>query len=144
MKQPPSNPDNRCAATKPDGSPCRAAAKHGSRFCVFHDPDPEARARSEEVRVRGGANSARLTRAMKRLPSDLRAVYDRLAQALEEVHAGTLDANRAHAMAALSRAMVTVLDSAETLHRLDSIERLLEDHDPLAALGYEAEEVTRP
>jgi len=74
---------------------------------------------------------------MKTLPPDLRTVYDRLAQALAEVHAGTLDSNRATAMAALSRAMVTVLDSVETLRRLENIEAMLDGAaDPLRALGY--------
>jgi hypothetical protein len=66
-----------------------------------------------------------MVRAMKRLPEDLRSVYDKLAQALVEVHAGSLEPQQAQAMAALSRAMVTVLDSAETLRRLDTIESLL-------------------
>jgi len=74
---------------------------------------------------------------MKRMPDDLRAVYDRLAHALDDVHVGNLEPNRATAMAALARAMVTVLDSAETLRRLESIESLLECGDPLQLLGYE-------
>jgi len=135
MKQEPPTDRNRCAATKPDGTPCRAGRVAGTPYCIFHQCDPEARERSAEARRRGGENSARLTRALRRLPADLRAVYDRLAEALDQVHSGALDPTRAHAMAALSRAMVAVLDSAETLRRLDDIEDVLEGLDLVQALG---------
>jgi len=127
----------RCTARKADGAPCRNYAQRDGAYCVFHDPTPEGKARSLKARARGGRNRAALTRAMKTLPPDLRTVYDRLAQALAEVHGGKLDANRATAMAALSRAMVSVLDSAETLRRLENIEAMLDGAaDPLRALGY--------
>lgn len=124
-RQPTATDRKRCAARKLDGTPCRAWAVAGTDRCVFHPETVEARALSRQANARGGVNSGRLPRAMKSLPPDLRAVYDRLAQALEQVHAGTLEPGPASAMANLSRAMVGVLDAAESLRRIAELERAL-------------------
>jgi len=60
---------------------------------------------------------------MKRLPPELRTVYDCLSEALSEVFRGNLDARQGAAMAALSRAMVGVLDTATTLEGQDTEDR---------------------
>ena len=38
----------RCRGTTRKGTPCTATARHGSLFCLFHDPSEEAEARRRE------------------------------------------------------------------------------------------------
>jgi ribosomal protein S9 len=52
-------------------------------------------------------------------------VYDKLETALSEVHEGGLKPQQASAMAALARAMVSVLTSGELEERLRDIESKL-------------------
>jgi hypothetical protein len=49
-------------------------------------------------------------------------VFEELAQALGEVHAGTLKPGQAIAMAALARAMCAVLSAGEVEQRLRELE----------------------
>lgn len=109
-----------CRGTRVDGQPCGSEIVGASGFCFAHDPDrEEARARA---RRRGGRASSKLHRARKLAPPLLREVYDELALALDEVHRGYLSPHRAQAMAALARAMVTVLTAGELEERLRAIE----------------------
>jgi hypothetical protein len=104
-------PDRSCRATRRDGQPCQARALPGSPHCWAHDPAcAEQRA---EARKRGGRNSAKLVRLRGLVPPRLVSVYDRLEDALGEVHDGTLDPKVGSAMAALARAMVSVLTTGE-------------------------------
>ncbi|NLH98867.1 MAG: hypothetical protein GX446_05170 [Chthonomonadales bacterium] len=57
------------------------------------------------------------------MPPELRTVYKRLAYSTEEVRAGTLDPQRAMAMAALARAMVAQLGPVVTCFELAKRER---------------------
>lgn len=75
-----------------------------------------------EARAKGGRNSARVLRLQGLIPPRLMPVYDRLEKALGEVHSGNLESKQATAMAALARAMVTVLTSGELEERVREIE----------------------
>ena len=112
----------RCMAARLNGEPCRGVAVGGSGFCWAHDPalaDDRA-----EARQRGGRNSAKIARLRALVPPRLAAVYDALEAAMEEVHHGALPPARAHAMAALARAMVGVLTAGEFEERVRHIEEL--------------------
>jgi len=56
------------------------------------------------------------------VPPRLVPVYDRLEQALGQVHDDTLQPRQASAMAALARAMVAVLTSGELEERVRELE----------------------
>ncbi len=116
---------DRCESPTKRGERCRMAALPGRKYCLSHDPDPATRARVRDGQITGGRNSARLARAVAKLPPDLRHVYDRLAQALDDLQAGTLEPGRATAMAAVARAIVAVLDAAASLERIADLEDLL-------------------
>ena len=111
----------RCPALRKDGQPCRALAG-ASGYCVGHCPD------AQQNRAKGGAGTSRGNRAAKLLPSRLRPVADLIEQALTEVYAGTLDARRASALAALAGVMVRIVISGELEERMRELERMWAEH----------------
>lgn len=110
----------RCKSLTRSGKPCRGYALEDG-YCFSHSPALEKK--RLEARKKGGKNSARTARLKKLVPPRLIPVFDRLEQALEEVHDGKLESKRATAMAALARAMIAVLTSGELEERV----RLIED-----------------
>jgi len=85
--------------------------------------DPALADKRQEARRAGGYNSARAARLGKLVPPRLMSVYDRLEEALCQVHQGELDPRIAQAMAALAGAMVRVLTSGELEERMRRLER---------------------
>ena len=55
----------------------------------------------------------------------LRDVFDALLQALDEVHAGELEPQRANAMASVARAAVSALTAGELEQRVRDIEEMM-------------------
>lgn len=94
----------RCTGQRKDGTPCAAAVMGAGTLCYAHDP---ARATErDQARRKGGANSATRARLDRLVPATLRPMIGSLLDALDEVHAGTLDPRQASAMAALAGAIV--------------------------------------
>jgi hypothetical protein len=108
-----------CSALRKDGAPCRATPTR-SGLCFAHDPDLNTK--REEARRLGGSNSSHKNRLAQALPSSLRPVFDRLVEALEEVHQGRLSATRGQAMASLGSAAVRTFSSAQLEERVRSLE----------------------
>jgi hypothetical protein len=105
----------KCKATKKDGSPCPAPILAGAEFCFTHDPD-----RAEERKAasaRGGRNRSNIVRLRNLAPPRLLPIYDKLEQALEEVHSGRLSPAQATAMAQLARALAAILQASELEER---------------------------
>ena len=94
----------RCTGTRRDGTPCAAAVVGTGTLCYAHDP-ARATAR-DQARRKGGTNSATRARLDRLLPATLRPMIGRLLEALDEVHAGTLDPKQASAMASLAGTIV--------------------------------------
>lgn len=119
MPQAPPTEPKRCAGTRRDGQPCHAVAVT-AEHCFVHDP---ARAADREAaRRRGGRNSSKIVRLHGLLPPRLRPVFEKLESALSEVHDGKLSPRTALAMAAVARALVSVLQAGEMEERLRQIE----------------------
>lgn len=106
---------NHCPALRKDGQPCRGTVG-ASGYCVGHDPASAA------ARAKGGRNTRRAVRAVRRLPERLRPVADMLASALEEVHSGALEPRQASAMAAVAGALVRVTQAGEMEERVRALE----------------------
>lgn len=121
MSRPTSTTSDQCAATRKDGAPCLTPARRGSRYCFAHDP--ALADRRDAARRTGGRNRANAVRLRGLVPLRLLPVYDRLETALSEVHGGTLDPKRAQAMAAVARAMVSVLTAGELEERVRKLEQ---------------------
>jgi hypothetical protein len=121
MGQPLASESKRCGATSKNGQQCRALALAGSPFCFSHAPE-RAQERAE-ARKRGGFNSSTAARLQRLIPARLISIYDVLEASLLEVHDGKLEPARATAMAAISRAMVTILTAGELEERLRAVEQ---------------------
>ena len=110
-----------CQATRKDGQPCTVRALPGSAWCFAHDPNRAAQ--RDEARRKGGRGKARVARAEKLVPASLRPTLSLLFTALEETHAGELDAKQAQAMAALAGAIARLYTTAELEQRVTELEQ---------------------
>ncbi len=113
-----------CTATKADGTPCLSFALPKYGTCIAHTP--EMREKAAESRRQGGLGRSTAARARKAVPADLKALRDRLLQAIEQVHQGELDPRRLTAMAGGASAVVKLHEIGELQARLDEIEGRLE------------------
>ena len=121
-------PASICGATRKDGTPCTLRAG-ADGYCFAHGP------RAAEARRKGGEGKATHRRLLKRAPEELRSLTERLLVAVEEVHRGHLDPRRAHAMAALARALVAVVQEAELMARIEALEERLDGGAPWSEFG---------
>ena len=117
-------PNQRCSATRKDGTPCRAQAL-ADGLCFAHSPLTADKRRA--AARQGGRNHANVVRLQGLVPPRLLTVYTRLETALAEVHSGELDPRAGTAMAALGRALVAVLTSGEIEDRLRTLEAKARD-----------------
>ena len=125
-----------CQATTASGDPCRGRARHGSRWCPFHDPTL-ATVRAEGA-ASGGRNRAIGRRLASGMPAQVSHLADELGQVFAEVRTGQLAPARAHACAAVARAILAAHEATELEQRLGRIERHLTAADaagPLALVG---------
>jgi hypothetical protein len=98
-----------CTATKPDGSPCQAAALPDSPYCFFHDPT-KAAARRRAQSSGGQANR------MRTLPPDVpdvrvadcRDVVALLGDTINEVRKGLIDPRIANTVGYLAGVLVRI------------------------------------
>jgi hypothetical protein len=89
-------------------------------LCYAHDP-----ARSgerDQARRKGGTNSATRARLDRLLPATLRPMIGNLLDALDEVHAGTLDPKQATAMASLAGAITRAYGVGVLEERVQALE----------------------
>jgi hypothetical protein len=108
-----------CGATRKDGSPCRARPLDGG-YCLAHSPAHVTQL--IDARRKGGQNRSRANRLKRLAPPALLCVYERLEQALIEVHEGQLDPRQAAAMASLASAIVRVPTAGELEQRVRDLE----------------------
>jgi hypothetical protein len=110
----------RCAGQRKDGTPCGAAVMGAGTLCYAHDP---ARATErDQARRKGGTNSATRARLDRLVPATLRPMIGSLLDALDEVHAGTLDPRQASAMASLAGAITKAYGVGVLEERLTALE----------------------
>ncbi len=110
---------NRCKSTTSTGNPCKGLALRDG-YCFSHSPSLEEK--RDQARSQGGKNSAKIARLRSLVPPRLIEVYDKLENALGEVHQGKLNPGQAQAMASIARAMVAVLTAGELEERVRSLE----------------------
>ncbi len=110
----------RCAGTRRDGTPCAAAVMGPGTLCYAHDPARSAE--RDQARRKGGTNSATRARLDRLLPATLRPMIGNLLDALDEVHAGTLDPKQATAMASLAGAITRAYGVGVLEERVQALE----------------------
>jgi hypothetical protein len=101
----------RCAANKPDGSPCERIVSASQKYCFAHDPaNAERRSRSASKAARSKPN-----RELASLKSQLRTVADGvLSGAVEPKHGAVA----VQALSALTRA----IEQERKIRELEEIE----------------------
>ena len=110
-----------CLGRRRDETPCMAQALLSSGYCFAHDPDNQANA--ARARAAGGRGRARARRAEKLMPATLRPVLQKLLDALDEVHDGTLSPRQGEVLACLAGAIVRVYEVSMLEERLAVLEQ---------------------
>ena len=111
-----------CSAATKSGDPCSAQAWRDN-LCRWHHPALEGERAG--WRAKGGTNRSHKARARRALPTDpqdLSDVKGVLGRALVDLERGELDPARGSAMAAVARAMTTVIEKGEFDARLAELE----------------------
>jgi hypothetical protein len=114
-------PNAKCRATKKDGSPCTAPILASGEYCFRHDPALAEQRRTASAK--GSHNRSNLMRLRNLAPARLLPIYDKLENAIDEVHAGRLSPAQASAMAQLARALATILQAGELEQRVRELEQ---------------------
>ena len=89
----------------------------GREHCALHSPE------SIEGRRRGGVGRSTVQRAAKRLPPDLRQVFDMLCVGVDDVRAGALQPTQLTAMASGAAAAIRVLEAALLVAEVETLQR---------------------
>jgi hypothetical protein len=110
----------RCTGQRKDGTACGATVMGAGTLCYAHDPTRAAE--RDQARRKGGTNSATRARLDGLLPATLRPMIGNLLDALDEVHAGTLDPKQATAMASLAGAVTRAYGVGVLEERVQALE----------------------
>ena len=110
-----------CRATKLNGQPCGSVVVLASGFCFLHDPDRQAEVRA--VSAKGGRGKARIARASRLVPADIRPTLDLLLTVLRETYVGTVDPKVATACAAVASAICRTYQTGVVEERLAALEQ---------------------
>ncbi len=98
-----------CRGLRADGELCGSTDLGPRGFCPVHDPDRIAERRLARERL----EAATVAATSREIGVGLADIVARLEKAVVEVHEGTLDSDRASAMAALVEAMCRALDRTD-------------------------------
>ena len=112
--------ERHCAGKRRDGSACQAKPLPGRDRCWAHDSLTADK--RQRAYVSGGQAKARVVRAAKILPIQLRPLLSAWVAALKDTRDGALDPRRASAMAMLAGAIVRLYQFVEVEQRLEAIE----------------------
>lgn len=116
--------NERCTATRRDGSPCRANALPGKAVCWAHDEALKPKA--AEARRRGGANRSNTARAQKRMPRELRDIVQIVEAAMGGVLQSKITPPQGQALASLVGAWVKLRETGELQAQLDELKASIE------------------
>jgi hypothetical protein len=119
-----------CEAPKVDGEPCQAAARPGSRFCIFHDP--ECQQQRDEARSKGGKERMRRVAVLPEDAADLplETVADvtrALAVTFNQVRRGQLDAKVGNCLGVLAGVLLRAFEGSDLAEELAALRCRLEE-----------------
>lgn len=114
-----SNP-KQCRGVRKDGQCCTAKVMGPGDYCYAHDASRTAE--RDQARRKGGTGRATRARLDRLVPATLRPMIGSLLDALDEVHAGTLDPRQASAMASLAGAITKAYGVGILEERVQALE----------------------
>ena len=117
-----------CKQAKADGKPCRAGARPGSRYCIFHDPElADMRAEARRAGGRRRCPRAVVLSNAEDLPvrnaADVTAL---LGTTINEVRQGKLDPKVANAIGYLAGVLLRALETSDIAEQLASFRKQIE------------------
>ena len=117
-----------CKQAKADGKPCRAGARPGSRYCIFHDPElADMRAEARRAGGRRRCPRAVVLSDAEDLPLQNAAdVTALLGKAINEVRQGKLDPKVANAIGFLAGVLLRALETSDIAEQLASFRKQIE------------------
>jgi hypothetical protein len=118
----------KCKFRKKNGERCDAAAQTGKTLCVFHDPSRAADGR--RARKAGGIHRSRAAAALPadtldRALSNTKEVSAFLADSINQLRRGQLDARIANGVGYLTSVLLCSLEQGPVEERLAKIEATL-------------------
>ena len=118
-----------CSHIKKNGSPCQSQRMAGSEFCFFHNPK-RAEQRLTAQRAGGLKGRARsLPENTPELPLEsVENVRAALAQTLNAVLRGTIDAKIGSTVAYISTVLLKSLEQGQVEERLAALETIFRKH----------------
>jgi hypothetical protein len=117
-----------CEAITRTGSRCAAQAVDGVH-CPWHATSPEWIKKRSQWSAEGGRKRSNAERARKSLPDEALTPAQLacvLSKALGDVLRGDLEPNRANAVSALARTLMSIAEAVEFETRLTALEAALE------------------
>ena len=113
----------RCAAVKPDGTPCERIVGASQKYCYAHNP------------VHQQARKRAASKAAKSKPNrELQALKSRTAQLYQEIHSGKVEPRVGAVLIQLTNTQARILElerkikeTEELEERLDALEQVAED-----------------
>lgn len=102
----------RCAALKPDGSPCERIVGASQRFCFSHDPARKAERQRNAAKAGRGVGASEI-RALRALLEDLTT----------RVVEGTLENGRGAVAAQLVNTRIRLMEHARKVKEQEELER---------------------
>ena len=113
-----------CTAMTKKHTPCPNRPLPGKSTCFVHTPELVGRLR--EANRQGGLNKRTERRIAKRMPEDLKDTLATLYRVMAAVESGEMEPARASAIAAVSRAVVAVYESALVEAKISELEETIE------------------
>lgn len=123
-----------CAATKRDGTGCRAAALPGSHCCFFHSPThAAARRQAQSLGGRGNRMAALPADAPDVRVEDAADVVKLLSATINQTRRGELDPRVANAVGYLANIVLAATGQRELETRLAELESLVKNRSKSGA-----------
>jgi hypothetical protein len=123
--------NRQCAALKPDGSQCQAAALYESEFCFFHDPSRAAE--RHQAQALGGKQNR-----MKTLDSgapniechNTEDIIALLTQTINQVRKGAIDPRIANSVGYLATITIKIFEHNDLENRIEKLEQATQRQTP--------------
>jgi hypothetical protein len=131
-KRPDTRFQRECRFTKSDGKHCRARPMTDTHFCFFHDPHVSVR--RAQARSAGGRKNKGAVLPTDTPTCSLGSVQDvvlLLAETINQVRRGELDARAANNIGYLSTVLLKALDATNLERRIAGLENAVSDKSPI-------------
>ena len=111
----------RCAAVKPDGTPCERIVGASQKYCYAHNPD------HQQARKRAASKAAN-----SKPNRELQALKSRAAQLYQEIHSGKVEPRVGAVLVQLTNTQARILELERKIKETEELEERLETLEQVA------------